>query len=209
MYPHKDLHPVLLSCLLFRFPGCHSVKGSIATLFWCIWWCAVPRFLWTDFPVKRTSQRDSPVKRTSQRGSPCQDPAGNRTTRRSDHCLSSSHLSSRRTLISYNINLRILCENYLQHQQDLYHVFVDLKKAFDRILHAALWATMKKYNISTNLIRVIKNLYDKATGAVLFNNNIEDWFLTTVGFWQGCLLSPTLFNIFLERIMTDALEDFS
>ena len=38
---------------------------------------------------------------------------------------------------------------------------------------------MKKYNISTNVIRVIKNLYDKATSAVLF-------------------------NIFLERITTDA-----
>ena len=24
---------------------------------------------------------------------------------------------------------------------------------------------------------------------------------------RGCLLSPTLFNIFLERIMTDGLED--
>ena len=48
--------------------------------------------------------------------------------------------------------------------------------------HAALWATMKKYNISTNLIRVNRNLYNKATSAVLF-------------------------NIFLDRIMTDALED--
>ena len=79
-------------------------------------------------------------------------------------------------------NLRILCEKYLQHQQDLYHVFIDLKKTFDGAWHAALWATMKKFNIRTNLIQVIKNLYNKATSAALF-------------------------NIFLERIMTDALED--
>ena len=63
-----------------------------------------------------------------------------------------------------------------------------------------------KYNISTNLIQVIKNLYNKATSAVLFNGSIEDWFRTTVGVRQGCLLLTTLFNIFLERIMTDALE---
>ena len=60
----------------------------------------------------------------------------------------------------------------LQHQQDLYHVFIDFKKAYDRVWHAALWATMKKYNISTNL--VIKNLYSKATSAVLFNSSIGD-----------------------------------
>ena len=66
---------------------------------------------------------------------------------------------------------------------------------------------MKKYNISTNLIRVIKNLYDKATSAVLFNSSMGDCFRITVGVRQGCLFSPTLFNIFLERIMTDALED--
>ena len=42
-------------------------------------------------------------------------------------------------------SLRILCEKYLQHQQDLYHVFIDFKKAFERVWHAALRATMKKY----------------------------------------------------------------
>ena len=67
--------------------------------------------------------------------------------------------------------------------------------------------TLKKYNISTNLIQAIKNLYKKATSAVLFNSSIGNWFRTTIGVRQGCLLSPALFNIFLERIMTDALED--
>ena len=66
---------------------------------------------------------------------------------------------------------------------------------------------MKKCNISTNLIQVIKNLYNKATSAVLFNSSIGDWFRTTVGVRQGCLLSPTLFNTFLERIITDTLEN--
>ena len=49
---------------------------------------------------------------------------------------------------------------------------------------------------------------DKATNAVLFDSSIGDWFRTTVGVRQGCLLSSTLFNIFLERIMTGALENF-
>ena len=104
-------------------------------------------------------------------------------------------------------NLRILCERYLQHQQDLYHVFVDFKKAFDRVWHEALWATMRFYNINAKLTQVLQNLYAKATSAVYFNSSVGDWFKTTVGVRQGCLLSPTLFNIFLERIMTDALED--
>ena len=66
---------------------------------------------------------------------------------------------------------------------------------------------MKKYNISTNLIQVIKNLYNKPTCAVLFNSSIGDWFRTTIGDDRKCLLLHILFNIFLERIMTDTLED--
>ena len=85
-------------------------------------------------------------------------------------------------------NLRILCEKYLQYQQNLYHVFIDFKKAFDRVWHEALWATMKKYNINASIIRAIENLYDKAQGAVLFNGSTREWFRTTVGVRQGCLL---------------------
>ena len=103
-------------------------------------------------------------------------------------------------------NLRILCENYLQHQQNLYHIFIDFKKAFDRVWHEALWATMRKYNINASIIWAIENLYDKAQSAVLVNGNTGEWFRTTVGVRLRCLLSPTLFNIFLERIMCEALD---
>ena len=31
------------------------------------------------------------------------------------------------------LNLRILCGKHLHHQQDLYDIFIDFKKAFDRV----------------------------------------------------------------------------
>ena len=39
------------------------------------------------------------------------------------------------------------------------------------------------------------------------NGNMGEWFRTTVGVRQGCRLSLILFDIFLERIMTGALEE--
>ena len=91
-------------------------------------------------------------------------------TSREDHHRT-GRLQIREELYKADFNLRILCEKYLKHQQDFYHVFIDFK-IFHKVWHAALWATMKKYNH----IQVIKNLYNKATDAVLFNSSIGDWF---------------------------------
>ena len=64
---------------------------------------------------------------------------------------------------------------------------------------------MWKYNISANLVHAIEQLYNKATSAVQMNGSIGEWFRSTVGEKQRCILSPTLFNIFLEQITSDAL----
>ena len=63
-----------------------------------------------------------------------------------------------RCTIEQIFNLRILCEKQFEHQRDLYHVFIDFKRAFERVWHAALWATTKKYNISTSLILITKKI---------------------------------------------------
>ena len=66
---------------------------------------------------------------------------------------------------------------------------------------------MRKYNISTNLVCTTEQLYDKATSAVKMNDSMKEWLRTTVRVRQGCILSPILFNIFLKRIMSDALKN--
>ena len=87
-------------------------------------------------------------------------------------------------------NLGILCEKYLQHQQSLYHVFVDFKKTFNRFWHAALWATLRLHNINDNLIRTIECLYNKATSTVYHDNNVGECFQTTIGVCQGFCSPP-------------------
>ena len=67
-------------------------------------------------------------------------------------------------------------------------------------MHAALWATMGKYNLNANLVRTIQHLYDKAISAVQMNGSTGDWFRTRVGIRQECPLSPNLINIILKGL---------
>ena len=46
----------------------------------------------------------------------------------------------------------------------------------------------------------------KATSEIQMNGSMGEWFKTTVGIRHGCLLSPTLINIFFKWIISDALE---
>ena len=85
--------------------------------------------------------------------------------------------------------------------------------AVDAIMSSVISKKLTEYgtqpygpSINANLVCTTGQLYDKATRPVQMNGSIGERFRTTVGVRQGCLLPPTLFNIFLERIMSDALE---
>ena len=91
--------------------------------------------------------------------------------KRGDHRRRTGGFRAGRSTTEQVLNLRILCEKYLQHQQDLYFVFNDFKKAFDRVWQTAVWITMKMYNISANPIRVIKRLYDRATSTATYETS--------------------------------------
>ena len=58
----------------------------------------------------------------------------------------------------------------------------------------------------TNFNGKLLHLYDRAVSSVQMNGSKGEWLGTTVGVRQGCF-SPTLFNSYLKRIMSDALEE--
>ena len=107
------------------------------------------------------------------------------------------------------LNLHIITEKYIAHNRELHHNFIDFTKAFDRVWHQGLWAVLRKYNISKSLINCIESLYQVTKSAVVVEGTLSSWFSTTTGVRQGCLLSPVLFNLFLENIMSEALQTFN
>ena len=98
-------------------------------------------------------------------------------------------------------------EKHIEIENNVYHNYIDFKKAFDRVWHKGLWSVMGHFGISHEIIRIIESLYENSNSAVILNNKTGDFFHTTVGVRQGCLLSPVLFNIFLEQIMQETLHN--
>ena len=92
---------------------------------------------------------------------------------------------------------------------DIHYNFIDFKAAFDTIWREALWKMLKSIGIHPKLVDIIKNMYDNSECAITIDGNLTSWFKVNVGVRQGCLLSPTLFNVFLEFVFAElkSLDD--
>ena len=98
-----------------------------------------------------------------------------------------------------------------EHQQPLYTCLVDFKKAFDASSHHdKLWVTMMVdgHGISSALDWRADKLYRKQLVKVKVAGTLSEWFPVKEGVWQGCVLSPYLFNILAEMVMRETLGRF-
>ena len=87
---------------------------------------------------------------------------------------------------------RVIIEKHLQHQRDLFHSIIDFKKAFDRVWHAGLGQALRSFSIEKRLVQANQALRENSSSAVLLNSQLGEFFKTTVGVLQGCLLSQIL-----------------
>ena len=62
---------------------------------------------------------------------------------------------------------------------------------------------LRAIGIDSKIVNIIENMYNNTECAIVINGHTTEWFKVKVGVRQGCIMSPTLFNIFLEFVMDE------
>ena len=95
--------------------------------------------------------------------------------------------------------LRQMQQKHIEKKKKLYHIFVDLEKAFDRVPRWTLGWALRRQMVPENLVRLVLALYDDSKSCVAAAGGLSNPFNVTVGVHQGSALSPLLFNVVMEE----------
>ena len=66
------------------------------------------------------------------------------------------------------------------------------------------WKILKEMGLQDHLTFLLRNLYSGQEATVKTGHGTTDWFHIGKGVYQGCILSPCLFNLYAEYIMRNA-----
>ena len=70
--------------------------------------------------------------------------------------------------------------------------------------HNKLWKILKEMGIPDHLTCLLRNLYVGQEATVRTGHGTTEWFQIGKGVYQGCILSPCLFNFYAEYIIRNA-----
>ena len=70
--------------------------------------------------------------------------------------------------------------------------------------HNKLWKVLKEMGIPGHLTCLLRNLYAGQEATIRTGHGKTDWFQIGKGVCQGCILLPSLFNLYAEYIMRNA-----
>ena len=106
--------------------------------------------------------------------------------------------------------VRKLVEKALKHQTKQYLIFVDLHKAYDSVLHEAMWVALRKIGVSDLLVDIIRSFHTGMEARIRVNGKLLEKIEVNNSLRQGCTMAPTLFNLYAGVVAekwTEAVQD--
>ena len=101
-------------------------------------------------------------------------------------------------------NIQWIIEKAREFQRNIYFCFIDYAKPFDCVDHNKLWKILQEMGIPGHLTCLLWNVYGGQEATVRTRHGTTDWFRIGKRIRQGCILSPCLFNLYVEYIMWNA-----
>ena len=87
---------------------------------------------------------------------------------------------------------------------------IDRAKSYDSVDRVLLWEVLARFGVPPRMIKVIRMFHDGMMARVqLDGGDFSAWFNVCQGLWQGCGLSPLLFNIFFAAVNIVVLQRFA
>ena len=100
--------------------------------------------------------------------------------------------------------LRIVSESCVKKKKPLYTVCLDIKKAYDSVWRDAILIKLhNNFNVSIPTLSLIKDMLNNTYSAVCNNHYIYNPFNTTLGVVQGSVISPLLYGVFVNDLITE------
>jgi Reverse transcriptase (RNA-dependent DNA polymerase). len=99
------------------------------------------------------------------------------------------------------LSLKMIIKYYTARPKNIYISFVDFKKAYDSIDRGLLMEILREYGVDQKTLNLIGLTLINTTSKVKFRGEISRPFQIRTGLRQGDGLSPTLFNVVLDKIM--------
>jgi hypothetical protein len=93
-------------------------------------------------------------------------------------------------------------EKNIQIAKELLLLFIDFQQDFDLIWCNGLWHILLHYGVPKNMVTLIKDMYWNFCSQVQTPERLTEEFHTSTSVQQGCLLSPHLFNLFLNAALS-------
>jgi hypothetical protein len=94
-------------------------------------------------------------------------------------------------------------EKSLEYNEPAFMCFVDLTKAFDRVLLEDVTAILSEKGTPSPIIKSIQNLNTNNLMRIKVGNELSKEIPAAIGIRQGDSLSPFLFNIIMDKIIED------
>ena len=106
-----------------------------------------------------------------------------------------------RSTIDHISSLTNIIETRKLKRKQTFVAFIDFRKAYDSIDRSLLWLKLEDLGIGGNILTVIKSMYQDVKYCVRLNGIDTEWFKVMNGLKQGCMLSPLLFNLFINDLV--------